>query len=234
MNKNSNSYTIIYASVMVILVAVLLAFTSQALKEDQRKNENVDKMQQILSALNISASAKEAEAVYDKVITDAFMVDAQGQIIQGTNGKGVDSEAFNFPLALLNKSDRFPVFQAQVDGKTKHVFPLYGAGLWGPIWGYISLNDDNNTVYGANFSHASETPGLGAEITNEPFYGQFAGKEVYKDGQFKSIAIVKKGHTASGQDYVDGISGGTLTSQGVHGMLYESLHHYDKYLSKKN
>ena len=234
MNRNSNTYTIVYATVMVILVAIGLAFTSQALREDQKRNEDIDKMQQILSALNIHVTPEEAMEKYDSVITDAFLVDSEGNVVEGTNGKGVDSPAFTYALAEIKNSDKVPVFLANVDGAQKHVLGMYGAGLWGPIWGYISVNDDKNTIFGANFSHAGETPGLGAEITTEHFYSQFEGKELYKDGEFKSVAVVKSGHSAPGQDYVDGISGGTLTSQGVHHMLYDSLKKYDNYLSKKD
>ena len=110
---------------------------------------------------------------------------------------------------------------------------LHGAGLWGPIWGYISVDADKNTVYGTDFSHASETPGLGAEITKPAFSGQFAGKQLFKGNEFKSIAVVKKGKSADGQDYVDGISGGTITSQGVSAMLYNSLNSYVQFLTSK-
>ena len=111
---------------------------------------------------------------------------------------------------------------------------MYGAGLWGPIWGYISVNADKNTVYGTDFSHASETPGLGAEITKPAFSTQFAGKQLFKNGAFKSIAVVKKGKSAEGQDYVDGISGGTITSQGVDKMLLDCLSGYSKFLTSQN
>ncbi len=234
MNKNSNSYTIIYAAVMVILVAIGLGFTAQSLKAPQKNNENIDKMQQILSALNIEASQKEAIETYNKVITNAYLVDKDGNIIEGTNGKEVNSPAFVLPLSALKKANGYPVFEANINGEVKHIFPMYGAGLWGPLWGYISVDEDNNTIYGANFSHQGETPGLGAEITKEQFYSQFPGKKIYQNGEFKSIAVVKPGKSAAGKDYVDGISGGTLTSNGVDEMLYESLKLYDNYLKKKH
>ena len=108
---------------------------------------------------------------------------------------------------------------------------MNGAGLWGPLWGYLSVNDDKNTVYGADFSHQGETPGLGAEIATPSFSHRFQGKHIFMDGALKSIAIVKPGKTAEGQDYVDGISGGTITSQGVNNMIHDSLMRYEKFLT---
>ena len=221
LDRDSNAYTIIYAAVMVILVAVVLAFTSQSLKGLQKQNEDNDKRQQILRSINVSVPANEAEAKYNELIKDAFLINANGE------KTGDAKEAF------AGEKEGYPVFVATVDGKTKYIMSLHGAGLWGPIWGYISVNDDKNTVYGADFSHQGETPGLGAEITKPAFSGQFAGKQVFKEGAFKSIAVVKPGKSADGQDFVDGISGGTITSQGVSKMLFDSLKGYEKFLTSK-
>lgn len=111
---------------------------------------------------------------------------------------------------------------------------MQGAGLWGPLWGYLSIDDDKNTVFGSDFSHAGETPGLGAEIVTPAFSDQFKGKKLFNaEGEFKSIAIVKPGKTAEGQDYVDGISGGTITSQGVNKMIFDSMSGYVKFLTSQ-
>jgi Na+-transporting NADH:ubiquinone oxidoreductase subunit C len=117
------------------------------------------------------------------------------------------------------------------DAGTKYILPLSGMGLWGPIWGYVSLDDDGSTVYGAFFGHQSETPGLGAEITKEAFTSQFPGKQMFKNGEFLPVTVVKKGQTPAGnEDYVDGISGGTITSKGVAAMLDECMQPYQTYL----
>lgn len=221
MNRDSNSYTIIYAAVMVVLVAVVLAFTSQSLKSAQKQNEDNDKRQQILRSINVSVPANQAEAKFSELIKDAYLLDESG------NKAGDAKDAFDG----IKKG--YPVFEANVDGQTKYIMSLNGAGLWGPIWGYISVNNDKNTVFGTDFSHQGETPGLGAEITKSDFSQQFAGKQLFKGGEFKSIAVVKKGKSAEGQDYVDGISGGTITSQGVSKMLYDSLKSYEKFLTSK-
>jgi NADH:ubiquinone oxidoreductase, Na(+)-translocating, C subunit len=230
MNKESNSYTLIYASVMVILVAFILAFTSQALRPQQSKNEAVDKMRQILSAINIESTNSNADAQYNKYITDQFLVNIKGERVEG--------DAFSTELVdELRKpagQRQYPVFVAQIDGKPVYILSLRGAGLWGPLWGYIALEDDKNTIYGAGFGHQGETPGLGAEIDKQPFSKQFIGKKIFNpQGRFTSVAIVKPGQAAQGQDYVDGISGGTITSQGVDAMLKTSLQAYEPFLISK-
>lgn len=226
MNRDSNSYTIIYASVMVILVAVVLAFTSQSLRSFQKKNEDNDKRQQILRSINMRATADEAEAKYNELIKEAYLVNDKGEKIDGN--------AFDVDASKSFAEHKYPVFIATVDGKTKYIMALQGAGLWGPLWGYLSLNDDKNTIFGADFSHAGETPGLGAEIATTSFSHEFSGKKLFQNGEFKSIAIVKPGKSVAGQDYVDGISGGTITSQGVDKMLFDSLNGYVKFLTSQN
>lgn len=223
LNTNSNTYTIMYAAVMVVFVALLLAFTSQALRSTQRANEANDKRQQILRAVNVSVPANEVEAKYNELIKETFLVD--------TDGQRADGDAFGEEVEKAFARGVYPVFVATVDGQTKYILAMRGAGLWGPVWGYLSVDDDCNTVFGADFSHASETPGLGAEITTRAFAGQFAGKQLFRDGVFKSIAVVKSGNKAEGQDYVDGISGGTITSNGVDAMLRTSIGHYANFLT---
>ena len=218
-DRNSNAYTIIYSAVMVILVAVGLAATSQALRPLQKQNEDNDKRQQILRSINVTVPANEAEAKYNELITDAFLINENGEKV------GDATEAF------VGEKEGFPVFVATIDGQTKYIMALNGTGLWGPLWGYLSVNDDKNTVYGADFSHQGETPGLGAEIATPSFSHRFQGKHIFMDGALKSIAIVKPGKTAEGQDYVDGISGGTITSQGVNNMIHDSLMRYEKFLT---
>lgn len=225
-DRDSNAYTIIYASVMVVLVAVLLAFTSQALRSLQKQNEENDKRQQILRSINVQVPAKEAEARYNELIKEAFLVNENGQKVEG--------DAFNADVVKSASEHIYPVFVADIDGQTKYIMALHGAGLWGPIWGYISLDSDKNTVYGADFSHQGETPGLGAEISKPVFSDEFKGKKIFIDGIFKSIAVVKPGKSVIGQDYVDGISGGTITSKGVDQMLFDSLSGYVKFLTSQN
>ena len=207
---------------MVVLVAVLLAFTSESLRSYQKKNEADDKRQQILRSVNISVSGSETESKYNELIKESFLVNDKGQ--------KVDGDAFSVDASKMIAENKYPVFVANVDGQTKYIMTMYGSGLWGPIWGYISINDDRNTIYGTDFSHQGETPGLGAEITTPAFNSQFPGKQLFKNNEFKSIAIVKPGKVVQGQDYVDGISGGTITSNGVDHMIMNSLKHYVEFL----
>lgn len=220
MNRDSNVYTVVYASVMVLLVAIVLAFTSQSLRSFQKENEDNDKRQQILRSINVSVPASEAKAKYNELIKEAFLVNENGQKVEGD--------------AFTATPEQHPVYVANVDGKTKYIMALSGAGLWGPLWGYLSVDSDGNTVYGTDFSHQGETPGLGAEIAKPAFSNEFKGKKLFVDGTFKSIAVVKPGKSAAGQDYVDGISGGTITSQGVDHMLSSSLSGYVKFLTSLN
>jgi Na+-transporting NADH:ubiquinone oxidoreductase subunit C len=228
MNRDSNIYTTVYAAVMVVLVALILAFTSQALKETQKKNEDIDKMMQMLRSVRVIVDATEAEATFNKLITQSFLVNQAGEKLDG--------DAFGTDVAKAFANDKpLPVFVATIDGQKKYILSMRGAGLWGPVWGYISLDENKDTVYGADFSHQAETPGLGAEISQPFFSKAFYGKNIFNtEGVFKSIAVVKPGKTLEGQAYVDGISGGTITCQGVDKMLYNSLDRYVKFLKSNN
>lgn len=225
MNTNSNNYTIIYASVMVIIVAFLLAFVSSSLKETQNKNVQLDTKKQILSALNIK-NVQNVDAEYQKYIKADMLVTEDGTLTENTEAFATNYEK----EAKENK--RFHVFVAEVNGETKYVFPVYGAGLWGGIWGYVALNGDKDTVYGTYFSHASETPGLGADIAEVFFQKQFEGKRTLENGTV-ALSVVKNGKVEKPEFQVDGISGGTITSNGVDAMLKDCLSQYIKFLTKE-
>lgn len=225
-NREKSGYTIIYASVMVIIVALGLALTHMGLKPQQVRNENIDKMQQILRSLNIDANNKVAEQQYNELITNAYLISADGQKVEGTEGITPENPAFSGEEAAKG----VPVFEAEIDGSKKYILSMNGAGLWGAIWGYLAIESDGSTVYGAEFGNAGETPGLGAEIVEPEFRNQFIGKELIKNNEFKSIAVVKPGQSVSDRDYVDGISGGTITSKGVDNMLFNSVKKYDSFL----
>lgn len=226
MNTNSNSYTIIYASVMVIIVAFLLAFVSSSLKETQNKNVELDTKKQILAALNVK-NVKDAEAEYNKYVKADMLVNEDGSLTENTGKFATSYEK------EVKEFNRLHVFRAEVDGDTKYIFPVYGAGLWGAIWGYVALNGDKDTVYGVYFSHASETPGLGAEITSAHFQGQFPGRKTIKGGEV-ALEVVKNGKVEDADYQVDGISGGTITSMGVKDMLYNCLGNYKSFLTANN
>lgn len=233
MNRESNTYTIIYSVVMVILVALGLSFTHQSLLDKQIANENIDKMQQLLRTLNIEANVDEAHSAYNELITDAYLITNSGEKINGTDGKTPEDPAFSTELSDTT-AQGLPVYEVSIEGKKVYILPMSGTGLWGSIWGYLAVEEDGSTIYGADFGHAGETPGLGAEIAERSFGLQFEGKELIKEGTFRSIAVVKPGHSDSRRDYIDGISGGTITSQGVDKMLLNSVRKYESFLMKLN
>lgn len=246
MNRDSNKYTIIYASVMVILVAVGLAVAATSLKPKQEENERIDKMQQILRSINHpEENTSKVLNTYKTFIVKELLVDLNGNVVKTfTNNEIGNNDAFNSNTSLLFKeikkaksekqelkNKKLPVFIAKVDGKTYYVLPMNGSGLWDAIWGYIAIDaNDHSTVYGVDFGNKGETPGLGAEISTLDFANRFKNKELYKNGHFASIAVVKKGHNQQGVDNVDGITGGTLTSKGVNAMLYDSLEPFSNFL----
>jgi len=230
MNRNGNTYTVLYAAIMVILVAALLAFISMSLKPKQVKNIEIEKKQSILASVNIESTSLNAEDIYAKTITKEYLVNVKGDEVEGN--------AFNTDLKKEHSKPAeqmsLPVFECQTENGLKYVLPLRGTGLWGPIWGFISLDDDMNTVYGANFGHQGETPGLGAEIATKAFQEQFIGKKLFDDnGKLYSIFVAKVGQEAPAEHKVDGISGGTITSKGLQKMLLDDFTKYEEFLKKK-
>lgn len=230
MNKQSSLYTIIYISVIVIVVGAGLAATYMALKDLQTENANADKMKQILASVH--AEIKEGEKV-----SDVFNRHITKQLVVNSEGATIGNDAFDVDVQEQSKikditKRQLPVYVCTVaNGDTKYIIPVYGAGLWGPIWGYVALDSDGSTVYGAYYAHQGETPGLGAEIEKPEFQKLFIGKHLFKDGKYLPIAVVKKGQQpANGEDYVDGISGGTITSKGVSAMLSDCLLPYKAFL----
>ena len=232
LNTNSNSYIIAYSCVMVVVVAFLLAFVSSALKPTQDVNVALDKKKQILAALNIrNLSNEQSSEEYAKVINADAVIDEQGNVTNpGTKG----GEKAGFLLNSADyKSGRLAIYDCTVEGKRKFVVPVYGMGLWGPIWGYIAVNEDGNTVYGAYFNHEGETAGLGSEIKDSKAWQDlFKGKTIYgADG--KPVLCVKKTSEIKDKSCeVDGVTGATLTSVGVSNMLQEGFAKYRNYLKK--
>ena len=225
----SNRYVFLYASVMVIVVALVLSAAATLLRPLQERNMRIEKMQNILAAINIPASRAEAEELFERYITTTKIVNHLGEELEG--------DAFEVELQDENRKDvadrQLPVFVADVDGEVFYILPIRGAGLWGPIWGYVGLESDLVTIAGANFDHSSETPGLGAEIADKEFQEQFPGKRIFDaEGNFRPVRVVKGTAPPSDLHAVDGISGGTITSNGVTNMLRDGLKVYQSYFEK--
>lgn len=231
MNKNSNTYIITYATIMVVVVAAILSFAAISLKPMQQANVRVEKMGAILTSIGEGQEAATAvnksayiEEEYNKYIVSAFCVDAQGNKVEGADAfNALDNLAEVFTL-----KEAMPVFEAKLaDGTVLYVLPTTGKGLWGDIWSYVALNSDCNTIYGVVFDHKSETPGLGAEIASTTFADQFIGKKLFNNGEFTSITLTKGvGSSEGNPNAVDAVSGGTLTSNGVTAMLQNCLGDY--------
>ena len=231
MNKQGNIYTFIYTSVLVVIVAVLLALTSLGLRAKQTKNEEIANKRDILKSINIETTTENAEEIFNKRI-------GQYNYIVDFNGNKIEKDAFTIDMSkeIQKPAEQrlYSVFEAQLENnEVKYILQVRGAGLWGPVWGYVSLNSDKNTVYGVNFRHKGETPGLGAEIDKLPFQKQFQGKRIFDDsGNLVSIKVVK-GHASQQSLYeVDAVSGGTITSKAVEAMLANSFQGYENFLKK--
>lgn len=232
MDTNSNRYTYIFAVLMVVVLAGLLAFTATQLKPIQDRNIKAEKMQNILGTIGVNVDRAAAADNFKKYIKESLSLKEDG-----TNDEDVLAFDINLKKELKKASSdqRFPIYIAKKEGKTFYIIPLYGAGLWDAIWGYVALDSDRNTIVGANFDHKGETPGLGAEITTAWFQKQFQGKKIFSDSnqQFVSVKTVKGGAPAGDLHAVDAISGGTITSDGVSNMIRERLSRYLPYLEKK-
>lgn len=202
LNTNSNVYTIGYAIVMVVIVAFLLAFISQSLKEKQDANVQLDYKKQVLNSLDLR-NLPDAEKTYSEVVKSEEEVE-----------------------------DGYKIFTCELEGKTKYVLTVKGMGLWGPISGFISLNDDKQTVYGVFFNHEGETAGLGAEIKDsKAWQDKFKGKKITVEGSSDIVLGVKK-NVENPESEVDAVTGATLTSDGVNLMLKEGLAKYNDFLKK--
>ena len=231
-DKNSNSYTFGFAILMVIVVGSLLAVASQGLKTRQEKNATDKKMMSILSAINIDVTRENAQEMYNKYVIDSKII----------SGKDLNAEAFNVDIKKefrdknISVSDRnYPLYICEKDGDKYYIIPVVGTGLWGPIWGFVALESDFKTIYGANFDHKSETPGLGAEIKYASYSDQYTGETISDTtGSFQPIIVVKDGSGSGINSKVDGITGGTITSKGVEEMTTRTLEVYANYFKSLN
>lgn len=213
---------------MVVLIALTLTLVSVFLQPAQKKNIDLEKKKNILNALKINIENQDGGVIFDKYIVDKFAVTTEGEKIENINVFEINLKE---QLKLPPKDQRWPVYVAKLDnGEIKYIFSLYGTGLWGPIWGYVALNDDMETVYGAYFDHKSETPGLGGDIALPAFQQKFNGKRIFNDkGEFVSIDV-RKGGISNDIYAVDAISGGTITSTGVKNMLKTCLSAYVNFI----
>ncbi|MFD0989727.1 Na(+)-translocating NADH-quinone reductase subunit C [Mariniflexile jejuense] len=237
---DKNSYTILFAVAMVIIVGALLAFTASSLKPKISENQRIEKQQNILYAMGVNnndessasfVSTQEAASLFSKYIKKQIVID-------GANVTE-DDEAYLIDVkkeqakAKSGGVRKLPLFIGEKDGKTFYVAPIYGKGLWDAIWGYVSL-DENMVIQGAYFDHKGETPGLGANIKERFFMDDFIGEHLLDaTGNFKGITVAKGNADPVNEDKtdneVDAIAGATITGNGVSAMIKDDLKLYKPY-----
>ena len=240
-----DSYIFRYIIILVVIVSVLLSGAALLLQPLQQKNINNEKMMMILKAAGVKDVTKDnVQGLFDKQCEKMLVINKNGEITsECADGDKTKCEAFriNMKDELYNKANNkdfsLPMFIINNEGQNISVVPLQGAGLWGPIWGYLGLSSDYSTVVGAVFDHKSETPGLGAEITSVKLQSQFTGKLIIQDGKFVPINVQKGGIAPLSKEMqkhsVDAISGGTITSHGVNDMIQNVLESYLPYIEKQ-
>ncbi len=242
----SNRYIFIYASVMVIIVALLLSLAATLLQPFQQRNLEVEKMKDILGSAQIFVETKDVPATYENYVVEEIVLDLEGNVIASfKDGKFVQGNVRAFDINIKEQqysiektgTGMLPLYIINKENQILYVIPLLGRGLWGPIWGTIALMDDLNTVAGVTFGHKGETPGLGAEISTEEFQKQFIDKKIFnEEGEFVSVKLVKGGvkNNKSIPEIhgVDAISGGTITCDGTSDMLRSNLEYYIPYFKK--
>ncbi|WP_339879887.1 NADH:ubiquinone reductase (Na(+)-transporting) subunit C [uncultured Algoriphagus sp.] len=244
--QQSNTYIITFSVILTVILGLLLSGTSQVLGPMQKEAIALDNKKQILGAL---ISGDEIAAMNPKEVNDYYenrvssiVVDINGKEVTEQDGVPVTAETVDVAKNYKKPAEQrlFPVYIYHAEGNpddvANYVLPLYGAGLWNAIWGYIALDTDMNTVGGITLAHAGETPGLGARITDWEVQSRYVGKEIYDEsGQLVSVEMQK----GEGIDYsnsphkVDGMSGATITGKGVNNMLYNYLNYYQAYIESK-
>jgi len=233
-NVNSNGYTIGFAAIFVALLAILLAGLAEATKERAEANKTLDKQMSILKSEDKSILKSDAAAIFESSVT-SYLVKNNGES-EKVDGK----TALDLDLKKeLKKSDAerlVPIFVYNKENEKRYILPLRGNGLWDEIWGFMALKEDYNTISGVSFDHAGETPGLGAEITKAWFQENFDGEKIFNEqGEFVGIDVLKGKNNPKNKNMhmVDGISGSTITGDGVEDMIQKCVKGYLPYFDKQ-
>jgi len=231
LNTNSNVYTVVYATVLTVLVAILLTIAAVGLAPQQKANADNEKKQQVLSAvsnvLGKEVTFENAASIWDELKMDESLlaVNVEGSQIEGVNVFELVAKQ-QFSKGEVKADAQLPVYCANINGNTYYIMCMYGAGLWDAIWGYIAI-DAQGTIAGVSFDHAGETAGLGAKIKDDPKFAEaFVGKKVFVNDAFAPVTVSKKG----GDNNVDAITGATKTSDCVSAMILNSLKGYEKFM----
>ena len=237
---DSNSYTMTFAVIMVLVVGSLLAFLASSLKPSIKENERIEKQQNILYAMGVNENDESsANFVSTSVAGDEFQKYIKKQLVIEGDKISESEDAYLIDVkkqqanAKNGKVRKLPLFVGEKDGKTFYVAPIRGKGLWDAIWGYVAM-DENMIVQGAYFDHKGETPGLGANIKYRFFMDDFKGEHLLDaSGNFKGIRVAKGNNDPKNDektDYeVDAIAGATITGDGVSAMIKSDLKLYVDY-----
>ena len=240
-NTDKNIYTVVFAALMVIAVGSVLAFVASGLSDKIAENERFEKQQNILYAMGVNENVNEGSVNFiptDRVEAEFQNFITQQWVIEGDQ-KTEDAEAYLIDLkkeiaaAKKGQTPRLPVFIGEKEGKTYHIIPMYGKGLWDAIWGFISF-DENLVVQGVYFDHKQETPGLGANIKMRYFMDDFIGESILNGSQYAGISVAKGNNDPINErkddNAVDALAGATITGNGVSAMIKESINLYKNYL----
>jgi len=240
-NTESNTYTVLFAAAMVLIVGSLLAFVAQSLKGKIAENKRIEKQQNILYAMGVNDN-KEGSVNFipkDKVDEDFSKYIVKQYVVKGTtateNDKAylIDIKKEAEKAKKPSYTRRLPLFVGKNNDKYYYIVPVRGKGLWDAIWGYIALNK-NLVIQGVYFDHAGETPGLGANIKERFFMDEFTGEHIFKGKTFEGVDVLKGNADPKNLDktdcQVDAIAGATITGNGVTAMLKKDLQMYVPYL----
>ena len=221
----SDTYTIVFTTIVTVVLGLGLSVTADSLRERQSINEELDIKKNILSVLGFNLSSDwgndQIQSLYEKNINE-LIVDKTGSILGSIES---------------SNSDNYKIYQSKENDKvTGYAIPIAGKGLWGTMYGYFAIEPDAETVKGITFYRHKETPGLGAEVDKEWFQSNFVGKKLIDtSGSLVSVEVVK-GYVSNADPKamhkVDGISGATITGKGLTTFLKNDLQKYDPYLSK--
>ena len=245
-NTEKNSYTLLFAVCLVVIVGTLLAAVDSSLKEKIRINKILEKQQNILYAIGINEnegnsvsfiSTEKAEQEFNKYVINQIYIQGQN-IIEDDKAYLIDVKKEKALSKDPNYKRRLPLFIAEKDGKNLYVAPIRGKGLWDAIWAYVSM-DENMVIRGIYFDHKAETPGLGANIKQRFFMDDFIGEALLdSEGKFKGVNVSKTNLDPKNEDKydheVDAIAGSTITGDGVTAMIRSDLSLYQSYFNNIN
>jgi Na+-transporting NADH:ubiquinone oxidoreductase subunit C len=239
----SNRYIFIYATILIVVISALLSTTAKFLQPFQMRNIRIEKIQDILSSAGIVSKRSTAETLFEKHIVEQLLIDRHGNLVN--DGRIAFEVNLRDELRRLRDLEAgrstvepvFPLFVSEYNNQTLYVVPLFGSGLWGPLWGYAALYNDFSTIAGVVFDHQGETPGLGSQVADRSFQNQFKGKKIFDNqDRFRSVVLVKGGVANSSipnEHGVDAITGGTITGDGLSDMLRVSLENYVTFFRKQ-